>query len=100
MGEATSSNYFKFNFKTYPTPMTHFLIYITNSIFLEHDNRMFTGVTQKQILKVRRANREYKLVSRKVVFSTADCYIDKLFSMAQVLGKLEKALVMILPSKH
>ena len=39
-------------------------------------------------------------MGRKVVVSTRDCHIYKLFLMAQVFGKLEKTLMVVIPPRN
>ena len=67
---------------------------------LEDHNRVFAGIPEKEILEVRAAHREDEFMGGEVVVATRDRHIDKLFLMAQVFGKLEKTLMMVLPPQH
>ena len=66
---------------------------------LQDDNGVFAGVAKEKVFKIRTTNGQDQLVGGKVVLSTRDCHVNKLFLMAQIFGKLEKALVVVLPPK-
>ena len=58
---------------------------------------MFAWIAEKKVFEVGTTNRENEFMCGKVVFSTRDCHVNKLFLMAQVFSKLEKTLVVVLP---
>ena len=67
---------------------------------LEHNDGVFAGVAQEEVLEVRAAHAEDELVGGKVVIPTRDCDIDELLLVAKVLGKLKETLVVVLPAQH
>ena len=64
---------------------------------LDNDYGVLARTSDEETLEVRTAHREDQLVSREVVFSARYGHIYKLFLMAQIFSKLEKALVMVFP---
>ncbi len=61
---------------------------------------MLAWVAQKQILKIRRAHGQNKLVRGEVMVPARDCHVNKLFRVAEVFRQLEEALVVVLPLQH
>ena len=67
---------------------------------LEHNDGVFAGVAQEEVLEVRAAHAEDELVGGEVVIPAGDCDIDELLLMAKVLRKLKETLVVVLPAQH
>ena len=67
---------------------------------LEHNNGVFAGVPQKEVLEVRAAHAEYELVGWEVVIPARDCHVDELLLVAKVLCKLKETLVVVFPAQH
>ena len=67
---------------------------------LQDDNGVFAGVAKEKVFKIWTTHRQDQLVRGKIVFSARDCHVNKLFLMAQIFGKLEKTLMVVLPPKN
>ena len=67
---------------------------------LQHNDGVFAGVAQEEVLEVRAADAEDEFVGGKVVIPARDCHIDELLLVAKVLCKLKETLVVVLPAQH